>query len=510
MPRTIVAAGTKRAAEAGAAAAERGGNAVDAAVAACAVSLCTEPGIVAPGSGAFITIWPAGEDPLTIDAYCEMPGRTAPADRFGQGRPISMDYGGGVTTVVGHGSVATPGAFAGLDLAARRHGRLPLAVLLEDAVRWTRNGFPLSQASATYLSYSHDLVFGWQPESRRLLHHGDGTLLEVGERVVIEELADTLERIGSEGAADLYTGELAGRITAEIEGGRGLLSAADLAAYRAVERTPITIDLKGWTIATNPPPAFGGATLAAMLALLAARGFTGWDAGGIVDLVAVQEAVMAYRRSRLEVPGLLDPAVRQLLEAAAAADLEGLVASSSTTHVSTVDDEGNACAITASAGYGSGVLVRGTGMWLNNCLGELELFPGGFHSLPPGTRLPSNMAPTVARAADGSAMAIGSPGADRITTALLAGLVNYLLLEMPLDEAIAHPRVHAETFEGEPAVAFEGWLPVAALEEGRRLRHFSDVSMYFGGVQAALWKPGEGLSAAADPRRSGATAVGGR
>ncbi len=152
-------------------------------------------------------------------------------------------------------------------------------------------------------------------------------------------------------------------------------------------------------------------------------------------------------------------------------------------------------------------MVPGTGMWLNNSLGELELHPKGFHGLEPGTRLMSNMAPTIARNPDGEVLAIGSAGADRITTAVAESLINHLWLDMDLVEAVAHPRVHAEVFDGEPTVAYELNLPV---ELDGPVRHFAERSMYFGGVQAAAWSPAAGLVGTADPRRSGDVGLGGR
>jgi gamma-glutamyltranspeptidase/glutathione hydrolase len=153
-------------------------------------------------------------------------------------------------------------------------------------------------------------------------------------------------------------------------------------------------------------------------------------------------------------------------------------------------------------------MVPGTGLWMNNSLGELELNPRGFHALAPGTRLVSNMAPTVARRRDGAVLAIGSPGADRITSAISQVLVNFMHLGLSLHDAIDHPRLHVEVFAGAPAIAAEPGVDLEAID-GYRVRRFPDRSMYFGGVQAAMWMPGAGHFEAADPRRTGGTARGG-
>ena len=148
MPKVMTAAGSTIGAEAAAIVADAGGNAVDAALAAVIVSVCTEPGIIAPAAGAFITVWEPGQDPVTIDAYCEMPGRADP-DRIGTGRnEVFMTYGGGMRTNIGYSSVATPGAFAGFDIASSRYGAVPWAEIFGPAIRDTREGFPLPGVTA--------------------------------------------------------------------------------------------------------------------------------------------------------------------------------------------------------------------------------------------------------------------------------------------------------------------------------------------------------------------------
>lgn len=508
MPKVMTAAGSTIGAEAAAAVADAGGNAVDAALAAVIVSMCTEPGIIAPAAGAFITIWEPGTEPVTVDAYCEMPGRSDP-DRIGTGRTeVFMTYGGGMHTNIGYSSVATPGAFAGFEIASERFGAVPWAEVFAPAIHYTRTGFPVPGVTARYWEHSHEVIFGWHPESHKIVHHADGMVRAQGEILTIPDLASSLEMIAAGGAEVFYTGELGAAIADEVFEHGGILSREDMAEYRAVVRDPVRVRLHDWDIATNPLPAIGGAALAGLLLLMGEEGMSAWSASEIERLVRAQRAIFTYRSAHLESADEdLPTAVKNLLDAASMGDFGRLMTSGSTTHVSAVDSDGRACAITASAGYGSGVMVPGTGIWLNNSLGELELHPKGFHGLAPGERLLSNMAPTIARNPDGEVLAIGSAGADRITTAVGESLINHLWLGMDLVEAVAHPRVHAEVFDGEPTVAYELNLPVEV--EGP-VRHFAEKSMYFGGVQAAAWSPAEGLVGTADPRRSGDTAAGGK
>jgi gamma-glutamyltranspeptidase/glutathione hydrolase len=493
-----VASSTGIAATAGTEIAGAGGNAVDAAIAAAWVGVIAEPGICAPGCGGFVTVWAPGEAPLTIDGYVAMPGRGAPPDRFGGGtRTVHLEYGGGVTMHVGHGSVGTPGGPAALQLASERHGRLPWAELLEPAVRVARDGFPLSSASRYYLGYSAGPVFGWHPDSHAALHDGDGALLDEGALVRIPHLADSLARIAEVGARDLYVGDLADAIAGDMDANGGLVSRADLEAYRPIIRPALMGSAGAWTVATNPPPAVGGAVLQAMLALMDGRPSGTWSEADVAHMVSVQSRVLGFRREHVDTREDSESAMGELL---------GAFRSPSTVHTSAVDADGLACSITMSAGYGSGVMVPGTGLWLNNCLGEVELNRRGLHVWPVGARLVSNMAPTVARRGPGGeVLAIGSPGADRIPTAILQVLINHASGGMTLQAAVDHPRLHIEETDQGPRVAAEPGLPRPQVD--LPWRWFERRSMFFGGVGVAARLEDGRLDGAADPRRAGAVAI---
>jgi len=204
----------------------------------------------------------------------------------------------------------------------------------------------------------------------------------------------------------------------------------------------------------------------------------------------------------------VDEGIRRLLERAEAAGGEPgrLRESSSTIHTSAVDGRGLACSVTCSDGYGSGVMPPGTGLWLNNALGERDLTRGEFHDLEPGERLTSNMAPTVARRPDGAVLAIGSPGAERIPSLVLQPLLGHLRGGIPLAEAVERPRLHVDVDEGEPVVLAEPGLPLDRLE--LPVRRESERSLAFGGVEAAALIGGR-LDAAADSRRGGGVTIGG-
>jgi gamma-glutamyltranspeptidase/glutathione hydrolase len=504
--RTAIASSSQLAADAGAEITELGGNAVDAALAASLVQLVTEPGVVSLGAGAFIVLWPPGGRPVMIDAASEMPGRGAkPDDHHLDGIDVMLPYGGGTPTTVGYASVATPGALAGYELAAQCYGKLPWRTLVAPAARLAAEGFPLGLASERYISLTHDGIFGWNPSALEPLRDETGALKGLGDTIRVAHLADSLELIGREGTAAFYEHDIAESVDRDMADNGGLLRRQDLAAYQPRVVAPLQVELDDWALATAAPPSVGGAALAAMLLLLRATGEARWSRGLASQIIEVQKAVMRYRAEQLDVSEQLDADVAELLRMAARHPAS--LFSPSTVHTSTVDDEGLACAITASAGYGSGVLVPGTGIWLNNSLGEVELNRRGFHALAPGERIPSNMAPTVGRSSRGETLSIGSPGADRITTAILQTLINFVHLGMPLEEAVNHPRLHVEWPEaGVSRVAFEPGLPVPDLPVASR--GFEELDMFFGGVSATCAAPPDLFQIAADVRRAGGTSLG--
>ncbi len=478
-----VAAPSEIAADAAEAIARAGGNAVDAAVAAALVAMVNEVGIVSLSSGGFVTVQPPEGPAYTVDGWMDMPGRDRPEAVAGARTwDIHTEYGGGVSVTIGPGSVATHGSVAALGEAHARDGRLPWRDVVTPALDAARGGFRLGSASRYYLEYVRDDIFGWDAVGAAALRGVDGELTT--DPVVVPGLAASLEHVAEHGPDALHVGDLAAAISDDVRARGGLLGPADLAAYRPVVRACLTSRLGAWSLATTPPPSVGGVVVSAILRLL-----DGWspdhtdrDTDRDTDrLVAVQREVLGHRLAVLDRSDDLAADAARFLQA---------VESGSTAHVSTADDDGLACAVTVSSGYGSGMVARGTGIWLNNCLGEQELNPRGLHGTAPGTRLLSNMAPTVARHDDGSTLAIGSPGADRISTAVAQVLARFAA-GASLPEAVNHPRVHVHR-AGRPD-------EVVKVED--------EPTMYYGGVGAALRRADGHLSAAADPRREGAVRI---
>lgn len=502
-PKIAVAAVSETAARAGLRAAAGGGNAVDAALAAGLAAAVTHPGMCSLGGAAFVTVWPAGGDPVVVDGGAETPGRgLEPAER-GDGIEVRMAYGGGTGTVVGPGSVAVAGLPAACDVARARFGRLGWKDLLSPTVDAVRGGFPLPPACHAFLVHAWEPIYRRDPRSRAALGDGDGGLIEPGEPVEPPGLADTLERLAREGADHFYRGPLGQRIADHVRGAGGSLTRRDLDAYRAEVRPPLATELDAWRVATNPPPAAGGRILAALLAMSAGRPEGDWDAADVAWLVRAQRAVLEGARD--ERGGELPEEARAFLEAGPGAPPPAS-GSGSTLHTSAVDGAGTLCSVTMSDGFGSGVMPPGTGLWLNNCLGERELNPAGPGHAPPGHRLPSNMAPTVARGPDGRALALGTPGSERIPTVLHQVLLTAVRTGRTLEETLARPRLHVELGGDGPVVACEPGLPLDEVE--LPVRRSDGLDMYFGGAAAAARAADGRLLAAADPRRGGGAVVG--
>jgi gamma-glutamyltranspeptidase/glutathione hydrolase len=466
--------------------AQQGGNAVDCALAAALFTMNTEPGVCALAGSAYVTVWEPGSDPITIDGNVAVPGSgLADAGSSHTVSDVMLDYGGGIATLAGPGSVAVPGSLAAIERAWELYGNASWQDLFAPVIAATRDGFPLSSACNYYLGYSGENIFGRSDDGFFALHNADRVLHEAGSMIVVPHLSDTLSAIAAEGASLFYEGELAKTISGHVLDRGGALTRQDLSEYEAVVRSSLTVDIGAWTIATNPPPAVGGAVLAAMLLACADLPHKQWNSEALAQLINVQRASLDYRKQRLDLADDVGAEAAKLLATARSGQLLNAWTSASTVHTSAVDDNGIACAVTASSGYGSGEMPAGTGLWLNNCIGELEL-------------------PSIARR-KGRVLAAGTPGADRITTALHQFLVNILQMEMPLTDAIAHPRLHIDTSGDVERLMAEPGLDLPDLDLSVNVT--SDLNMYFGGIGATLVDRKNGFQVASDPRREGGTRI---
>jgi len=470
----VVAAGHPLSAEAGARVLREGGNAVDAAVCAALASFAVESPLTGFGAGGFMMVHDGGGTTL-LDFFVAAPGRDG-ARRSAELVPVQVHFD--VETVqtfyVGPVSCGVPGTAIGLEQALQRFGTMPLADLVKPGARLAREGAQVNYEQA-YILDILEPIHARLPGTREL-YAPEGRTLREGELFRFAGLAEALERFGAEGAEPFCRGEIAAALSAFVTEGGGTLGKADFAAYEVIERDPIRVGFRGAEVLTNPPPSSGGTLIAYCLGLLERAG----ESSGPEQLVAAMEAANAAR-----------------------GDLLG-----STTHISALDRDGMCANVTCSNGSGSGVLVPGTGVILNNMLGEEDLNPLGFHSIPPGQRVTSMMAPTVVLRDGEIELGLGSAGSNRIRSAILQTIVRAVEQGMEADEAVRAPRLHFEdgVVQAEPGIDEEALARIEA--RGTPVLRRPEINLFFGGTQAVARERGSGrLSGGGDPRRGGAVAM---
>jgi gamma-glutamyltranspeptidase/glutathione hydrolase len=498
----VVAAGHPATAEAGAAVLREGGNAVDAAVASVLMSFAAESPLTGPGAGGFMLLHTAeGEDHL-LDFFVAAPGKGLTDVEPAALEPIDVHFSKEAVQVfnIGPSSCGVYGTTLGVAHALERFGTASLADLASGAARAAREGVEITPMGELLLVILGPILTS-RPECRAI-YAPEGRLLRAGERIRIPELADLLERFGAEGPGFLYTGETARAISRYVLERGGLLTEDDLASYGVVKRQPVQARYRGRDILTNPPPSSGGILIAYSLDLLSRLGRPG-------DLRALVEVMDAADKSRTEefVTGLQSEGYlerflhKEALESAASGIGSRL---GSTTHIAVLDEQGACVSVTCSNGSCSGVIVPGTGVHLNNMLGEQDLNPYGYHRHEPGRRIPSMMAPTVVLRDGVAEVALGSAGSNRIRSAILQVILGVVDDGLPAQAAVDRPRIHYQSgvVEAEPGVDPE---QLAALErDGFVVRRFAERNLYFGGAQAVARDPETGeLSGGGDPRRGG-------
>ncbi|HZS23493.1 MAG TPA: gamma-glutamyltransferase [Gaiellaceae bacterium] len=456
-----VAAGHPATAEAGFEVLEEGGSAADAAVAASLASCVAETvmtGLL--GGGHAIYFDAADGDARLLDCFCAVPGLGEPP-RDHELLHLEVPFGAElVHYAVGPASCAVPGVPAGLGALWAAHGRLPWRRLVEPALRLARDGVELPAAHAACLAMLEPVMT--MREGARMYAPG-GTLLEGGGRLEQPGLVQALELLADEGATSVYRGSIAESLLELARERGGLVTRADLDAYRAEWRAPVEVEWLGRRVRTR---------------------------GGLSGVPAALE--------RLPRLGSLSPGERVLALVDALDAAHG--PETHTTNLVAVDRDGNACVLTTSLGLGSGDWLPGLDLHLNSMLGEVDLLRG---PLEPGLRMESMMAPTLVFDDGALELALGAAGGTRLRTALVTVAAGVLDEGLEPQAAVDRPRVHpaGDVVNAEPGVDEAG---LAALEEaGRAVRRWPERHHYFGGV-SLLCRAG----AAADPRRSGAALAG--
>jgi gamma-glutamyltranspeptidase/glutathione hydrolase len=530
----------------------RGGNAVDAAIATAFALAVTHPAAGNLGGGGFAVIYLAEErEVVAIDFREAAPASATPTMYLDdQGRLLPHHRAGARAAGV-------PGTVRGLGLAHERHGSLPWPDLVLPAERLARRGFIISETLARSLNAQlfddaekagvpEDLG----PQSDRLAdfpasvaayRKPDGSPWKAGDRLVQPDLADTLARVAESGPDEFYTGRTAELIAAYAAGHGGAITRDDLGAYRAKVRPPVHATFRGFDLYGAPPPSSGGVVLALMLNILEPFDLKadGRDSDATVHRVAeAMRRAYFVRATALADPDFADVPTERLVSKAyareLAADLTDRATPSAaladfpilpaegphTTHLSTLDDRGNAVALTYTLeeGYGSKAVVEGAGFLLNNEMGDFNLVPGRTdeagrigtepNRIEPGKRMLSSQAPTIALKDGEVRLVTGSPGGRTIPNTVLWVVLDALEFGMDPEAAVAAPRTHHAWFPDLLTLEGDSWPPATreGLERrGHRLRRI-DIQ---GDAHTIVVEPGTGtIHGVADPRRRTARASG--
>ena len=494
---------------------EAGGNAFDAVLAALCTASIAEPLLVSLGGGGFLLALPDGQKPRVYDFFCQTPKRRRPTAEL-DFYPIMANFGTAAQEFhIGMGSIAVPGIIAGIFEAHRELGRMPLQDIMAPAIELARSGVRVDDFHHYIIRILRPIMQA-TPEAFALYESPmhPGRLIRAGEMLCNPQAAGAMERMVAEGPDLFYRGEWAARMADDCLARGGQVTREDLAAYRVEKREPVVFRYRGTRCAINPPPSPGGCLIAFALGVL-----SDWDSSAdawgdpshaLNLLRGMRAASVARHRYHLE-SGLEREKMERLLgedtvqEWQQALQLNSLF-SRGTTHISVADRSGNIASLTASNGEGCAYVLPGTGIMLNNMLGEEDLNFGGFHRWKEGVRLASMMSPAVAELADGTRIALGTGGSNRIRSAITQVLVNLLDFGMSLGEAVTAPRMH---LEGDMLSIESGFAEdtLAALQAAAPRHHvWPTKNLFFGGVHTVSIQHGGIFDGAGDPRRGGAVA----
>jgi gamma-glutamyltranspeptidase/glutathione hydrolase len=535
-PHGIVVAQEARAARIGMEILEKGGNAVDAAVAVGFAMAVTYPRAGNIGGGGFMLIHRADRNEDAAIDYRE----TAPAATT---RTTFLDQNGNADAEKSRNSalgIGVPGTVAGLALAQQKFGsgRFSLADLIAPAIELARAGVPVEDDIADSLPMAAARFARW-PAAAKIFLKGDGAPLGPGDRLVQSDLAETLASIARDGPSAFYEGPIAGKIASAVAANGGLMTREDLKNYRAVERAPVRGSYRGYDIVSMPPPSSGGVILIEMLNILEGydlRGRGAQSAPALHLMIGAMQRAYADRAMFLGDPDVVKVPVKSLVSKPYAATLRARIdverarpsheirpgeppfpEGDNTTHYSVVDRFGNAVSntYTLNFSYGVGLVAEGTGILLNNELDDFAAKPeapnaygliGYEANAPgPGKRPLSSMTPTIVLRDSKPFLVTGSPGGSRIITTALQVVVNVIDFGMSINDAVAAARLHHQWL---PDTVFaERGFPSETIAALEARGHKVSIGPPWSSANSIAVTP-SGLVGAADPRTRGALAAG--
>lgn len=512
----VVAAGHQLTAQAAADVLAEGGNAFDAMIAALFAACVAEPVLASLGGGGFLLFDHEDGRSGILDFFVQTPRKKRPEAEI-EFYPIMADFGTSQQEFhIGQGSIATPGMLRGLFAIHRQMGSMPMRDLVAPAIHLARTGVPLSGLQSYIFSVVAPIYLG-SSKSRTMFESpgSPGKTLQEGEVYRNPDMADTLENFAIEGEDLFYRGEIAQLIAEQSKSHGGYLQGDDLEHYRVIERRPLEFRYRDNQLQTNPPPSSGGILIALAHKLVEGIPAHEWAHDESVRMRLVAEAMRQTSKARLDAH--LDEATahldsRRMLDQGFMQRYRREVygraqAMRGTTHISVTDARGNIASATASNGEGCGDIIPGTGIMLNNMLGEEDINPHGFHRWQSDQRMTSMMAPTIVRLADGSTVATGSGGSNRIRSAIYQVLLGIMDQSLEVEAAVLAPRIHTEG----DLLSIEGGFRPATLEHlcSDWPEHvlWEERNLFFGGVHTVKRDADGGFSGCGDPRRDGVCLV---
>ena len=512
--RGVIAAGHEKTAEAGIEMFRNGGNAFDAAVAAILASFVAEPGLTSAAGGGFLLAHTQENQNILFDFFSQTPRQKRNPNEINF-YPVEVDFGGAVQEFhIGLGSMAVPGNIAGVFHVHQKLGKLPLHVVAEPAIYYARNGIQLNRFQYYCLAEILKPIISTDKGGQQFFSL-TGEPLEPEGILRMVDFADTLSYLTQKGIKEFYQGEIAHQLVQDCQDLGGYLTLEDLKNYRVIERKPLIIDYRGNTLLTNPPPSSGGILIAFALKLLSNIDLSQFKFGSLPHLEILAQVMRLTNEGRKD--GYDSNLYQENVAERFLADEHVLPYTNqltdtvnkwgSTTHISVLDGDGNAASVTTSNGEGSGYVIPGTGIMVNNMLGEEDINPQGFHQWQENMRISSMMSPTIVLKNNQPEIVLGTGGSKRIRTAILQVISNILDFNMPVNQAVNSPRIHWENnvFNIEPGLAEEEVNKIR-LPANQQLVRWQEHNLFFGGVHTVR-ETDEGLmDGAGDRRRDGVVA----
>lgn len=502
-----------------------GGNAFDAIVAAHFCACVVEPVLASLAGGGYMLGKKNGAAPALYDFFVHTPANkniSSSLDFF----PIHADFGATQQEFhIGLGSAAVPGSVRGMFKIHKDLCSLPMQRLLEPAIRAAKEGVKFSHLQAMIFKIVGS-IYSATPEAEKIYSCSvsddakgrdllkksglvkEKALVTEGDILKQAELAETLEGIGREGQQLFYEGEIAEKIERLCLDGGGYLSLEDLKKYKVLVREPTRVNYRDSQLFTNSPPASGGVLIALALKLMEQQSVSQLKHGSSSHLDFLASVMAETNQARIDMLSSDQGGLAEhLLEKKYLSHYQKQVATRArcmrgTTHISVMDGKGNAAAMTVSNGEGCGYMIPGTGVMLNNMLGEEDLNPEGFHCWQENQRMTSMMSPSLLKLANGTTITLGSGGSNRIRTAILQMISNTVDFGMLPEQAISSPRIHYENglLNIEPGFAKEQLDLLSCNYQNQQ--QWSEQNLFFGGVHAVSYN-GKTFKAAGDSRRDG-------